>query len=122
MEQFEITVPTDGSYLRVTGSGPAMRGDLHRLLERIFAETRSRDVWRVLLDLTKIQTPVGTFERYQLGMEFARSADRRLKLAGVGRPEFVDHFFETVARNRGGAVAVFTEESSALDWLTGAGK
>jgi hypothetical protein len=121
VEQTEITVTTDGRYLRLTLSGPAMRGSLLRLLERIFAETQSRDIWRVLLDLTGVPTPVGTFEKYQLGAEFARAADRRLTMAVVARSELVDHFFETVARNRGGAVAVFTEESTALHWLIGAG-
>jgi hypothetical protein len=121
MEQSEITVTTDGRYLRLTLSGPAMRGSLLRLLERIFAETQARDIWRVLVDLTGVSSPVGTFEKYQLGTEFARAADRRLTLAVVARSELVDHFFETVARNRGGAVAVFTEESTALHWLIGAG-
>jgi hypothetical protein len=120
MEQSEITVTTDGHYLRVTLSGPAMRGDLLRLLERVFTETKSHDIWRVLVDLTSLATPVGTFEKYQLGTEFARGADRRLTMAVVARSELVDHFFETVARNRGGAVAVFTEEAAALHWLIGA--
>jgi hypothetical protein len=120
MEQSEVTVTTDGRYLRLAVSGPVMRGSLLRLLETVFAETKSRDMWRVLVDLTRVSTPVGTFEKYQLGTEFARGADRRLTLAVVARPELVDHFFETVARNRGGAVAVFTEEAAALHWLIGA--
>ncbi len=118
--QSEVTITTDGRYLRVTVCGPAMRGGLLRVLERVLAETKSRDIWRVLVDLTAHPAPVGTFEKYQLGTEFARLAHRRLTLAVVSRAELVDHFFETVARNRGGAVAVFTEEAAALHWLIGA--
>jgi hypothetical protein len=120
MEEPGITVTLEESYLRLTLGGPAMRGSLLRLLERIFAEIQARDIWRVLVDLTAVSIPVGTFEKYQLGTEFARAADRRLTMAVVARSELVDHFFETVARNRGGAVAVFTEESAALHWLIGA--
>ncbi len=120
MEQSEITVTTDGVYLRVTLGGPGIPGGLLRLLERIVAETKSRDIWLVFLDMRAVRVPVGTFEKYQVGIELVRVADRRMRLAGVGRPELVDHFFETVARNRGGAVAVFTEESAALHWLIGA--
>jgi hypothetical protein len=120
MDQPEITVTTDGRYLRLTLGGPAERGGLLRVLERIFTETKAQNIWRVLVDATAMPTPVGTFEKYQLGTEFARVADRRMRLAVVGRPELVDHFFETVARNRGGAVAVFTEEGAALHWLIGA--
>jgi hypothetical protein len=120
MHQPEITVATEGGYLRVTLCGPAMQGVLLRLLERVIAETKERDIWRVLVDLMAVQKPVGVLEKYQLGTEFARVADRRLTVAVVARAELVDHFFETVARNRGGAVTVFTEEPAALHWLMGA--
>src|SRR5277367_1393506 len=119
MEQSEITVTTDEGYLRVTLGGPAIPGGLLRLLERIVAETKSRDIWLVLVDMMAVEAPVGTFEKYQVGIELVRVADRRMRLAAVGRPALVDHFFETVARNRGGAVAVFTDESAALHWLIG---
>lgn len=33
------------------------------------------------------------------------------------RAELVDYFFETVARNRGASVRVFTHEGTALQWL-----
>ena len=51
MEQSEITVTTDGVYLRVTPGGPGIPGGLLRLLERIVAETKSRDIWLVLLNV-----------------------------------------------------------------------
>jgi hypothetical protein len=121
MEQSEITVTTDAGYLRVTIAGPAIHGGLLRLLDRIVSETKSRDIWLVLVDMMAVQAPVGTFEKYQVGIELVRVADRRMRLAAVGPPALVDHFFETVARNRGGAVAVFTDESAALHWLIGAG-
>jgi hypothetical protein len=121
MEQSEITVTTDGVYLRVTLGGPGIPGGLLGLLERTVAETKSRNIWLVLVDMMAVRAPVGTFEKYQVGIELVRVADRRMRLAAVGRPVLVDHFFETVARNRGGAVAVFTEESAALHWLIGAG-
>jgi hypothetical protein len=120
MDQPEITVTTEGRYLRVTLGGPSLHGGLLRLLERIVAETKSREIWQVLVDLMAVQTPPGTFEKYQVGIELVRIADRRMRLAAVGRSELFDHFFETVARNRGGAVAVFTDEPAALRWLMGA--
>lgn len=41
-------VITEGPYLRVTLRGPALRGGLLQVLERVFAETQSHNVWRVL--------------------------------------------------------------------------
>jgi hypothetical protein len=40
-----------------------------------------------------------------------------MKSAVVARSENVDHFFETVARNRGVSVMVFLQENAAISWL-----
>jgi hypothetical protein len=118
MDEFDIKVTKDSGFLRVTIRGPATRTNLFRVLERIRVETKLEDTWRVLVDATGLPPP-GTVEKYELGIEFARTADRRMTMAVVGRPEAVDHFFETVARNRGGSVRVFTDETAALHWLLG---
>jgi hypothetical protein len=74
----------------------------------------------VLVDATHGRSPIGAFDKFEIGVQLASTADRRLILAVVARAEEVDHFFETVARNRGGAVRVFTDEATALQWLLGA--
>jgi hypothetical protein len=120
MQEFAITVAKDGGLLRITLRGPSTRENLLEVLTRIVADTKSQNVWRVLLDARDLSTSPSTQGRYELGVEFARLADRRMSMAVVGRAEMVDHFFETVARNRGGAVRVFTDETDALHWLLGA--
>jgi len=117
MDEFEITVVADGEFLRVTLLGPASLSNLFAALQRIMAETKSRDIWRVLVDATGIPPPLGTSEKYDLGLETARVADPRLKTAVVARSENVDHFFETVARNRGVSIMVFLQENAAVRWL-----
>jgi len=119
MDELVITVTNDGAFLRINVRGPATRANLFEVLGRIIAETKSEDIWRVLLDATGVSTAPSTIGRFELGVELARAADRRMSLAVVGRPEMVDHFFETVARNRGGSVRVFTDEADALHWLLG---
>jgi hypothetical protein len=119
MDEFEIRVTKDSGFLRVTLRGPATRPNLLGVLERVLAETKLEDTWRVLVDGTGVLAPLGTILKYELGIELARIADRRMTMAVVGRPEAVDHFFETVARNRGGSVRVFTDETAALHWLLG---
>jgi hypothetical protein len=117
MHEFAITVTADGGFLRLTIRGPGTRTNLLGVLERIIVEAKLTDIWRVLLDATGATVALSAFDKYEIGVEFARVADRRMALAVVGRPEAVDHFFETVARNRGGAVRVFTDEAAALRWL-----
>jgi hypothetical protein len=89
-------------------------------LDRVVAESESRGIARVLVDGREVPPPVSTADKYDLGVAAARALDGRIKLAVVALPVNVDHFFETVARNRGADVLVFTDETAALKWLTGA--
>ena len=120
MQEPEITVTQADGLLRIAIRGPGTRSNLLRALQRVIAETQSHDTWRVLLDATALEGIPGAFDKFELGVQLARAADRRMRLAVVARAEAVDHFFETVARNRGGAVRVFTDEAAALHWLLGA--
>jgi hypothetical protein len=117
MDAPKCTVADDGEYLRVTVTGRSSRGNLFPALQRIVAEVQAREIWRVLVDATGIPLPMTTFEKYDLALEFSRIANPKLKTAIVARTEMVDHFFETVARNRGMGVMVFTQEAPALEWL-----
>jgi len=117
MDGLKFTVIDDGAYLRVTVSGRSSLGNLIAALRRIVAEVQSRGNWRVLVDATGIPPPLSTFEKYDLALEFSRVADPKLKTAIVAQTAMVDHFFETVARNRGVGVMVFTNEAPALEWL-----
>jgi len=71
----------------------------------------------VLCDARSVPSPIGTSEKFEAGTELARTADRRLIFAVVASADLVDYFFETVARNRGASVKVFTNEATALHWL-----
>jgi hypothetical protein len=111
-----VITEKDG-YLRLTLVGQSSRGMLLRALSQVIAETKSRNIWRVLCDASALAAPVGTSEKFEIGVELARAADRRMIMAVFARAELVDYFFETVARNRGASVRVFTHESTALQWL-----
>lgn len=117
MNEFDSVITEEDGFLRLTLMGPATRGTLLRALAQAIAETQSRRIWRVLCDATAVPTPVGTSEKYEIGAELARAADRRMIFAVVARAELIDYFFETVARNRGASVRVFTNEATARQWL-----
>jgi hypothetical protein len=120
MDEFEITVTQGDGFLRLTVYGPGTRANMLATLQRMIAETKSHNIWRVLLDATQGRSLISAFDKFEIGVQLAGSVDRRMILAVVARAEAVDHFFETVARNRGGAVRVFTDEAAALQWLLGA--
>jgi hypothetical protein len=120
MNAFEITTIEEGGILRFTLKGPGTYAHLLRAVVAIITETKSREIWRVLCDATAMTTPAGAFEKFEAGVELARGADPRMKMAVVARVEAIDYIFENVTRNRGVAVAVFSNEGAALQWLLNA--
>jgi hypothetical protein len=120
MDTFEIETVEERGILRFTLKGPGTHAHLLRAVTTIVSETKSRDVWHVLCDATGVIPPIGAFEKFEAGIELARGADRRMKMAVVARVEIIDYVFENVARNRGASVAVFRNEGAALEWLLSA--
>jgi hypothetical protein len=120
MSDFEITTIEEGRILRFTLRGPGTYAYLLRAVAAVINETKSREIWRVLCDATVMTTPTGAFEKFEAGVELARGADPRMKMAVVARLEAIDYIFENVTRNRGVAVAVFSNEGAALQWLLNA--
>jgi hypothetical protein len=120
MNAFEIKIVEQGGVLRFALKGDGTYAHLLRAVAAIVTETKSREIWHVLCDTTAMTAPAGAFEKFEAGVELARGADRRMRLAIVARVEAIDYIFENVTRNRGVAVAVFRHEGAALQWLLGA--
>ena len=116
MKAFAVEIVEEGDILRFTLKGPGTHAHLLRAVATVIAETQARDIWHMLCDTTAV-TPTGAFEKFEAGVELARGADRRMKMAVVARVEAIDYIFQNVARNRGVSVAVFRNEGFALKWL-----
>jgi hypothetical protein len=115
-----LTVVVEGSgFVRISVAGAPTAPRLFNLLQRIVVESESRALSRVLVDATEVTPPTPTAEKFDIGAATARVLAGRVRLAVFALPEHVDHFFETVARNRGADVGVFTDEKTALAWLIG---
>jgi hypothetical protein len=114
---FGITILEEAGILRFNLKGPGTHANLLRAVATVITETSSRDIWQVLCDATGVTPPTGAFEKFEAGVELARGADRRMKMAVVAQLEAIDYIFENVARNRGVSVAVFRNEGAALQWL-----
>jgi hypothetical protein len=117
MNAFDIEIVEERGILRFALKGPGTHANLLRAIAAIISETKSREIWRVLCDATALTPPIGAFEKFEAGIELARDADRRMKMAVVARIEIIDYVFENVVRNRGVALAVFKNEGVALQWL-----
>jgi hypothetical protein len=120
MNTLEIGIIEEGNILRFALKGPGTRANMLHAAAAVVTETKSRGIWHVLCDVTGMSDPMGAFEKFEAGVELARGADPRLKMAVVAQVEVIDYIFENVARNRGVSVAVFRDEAAALQWLLSA--
>lgn len=121
VDQFEIEIIEERDILRFMLRGAASHAHLLRAVATIAGEAKVRGIWLVLCDVLGVTFPTDSvFERFEAGVELARQADPRMKMAAVAQADLIDHIFENVARNRGAAVATFDNEVAALQWLRGA--
>jgi hypothetical protein len=75
---------------------------------------------RILMDARELEGEIGILTRYWRGTRFADAfLGSTIRTAVVGNAKQVDiqPFFETVARNRGVTVKVFTDLDAAMVWL-----
>ena len=117
MNGFEIKIVEQGGILYFALKGAGTHAHLLRAVTAIVAETKSREIWHVLCDARAMTNPMGAFEKFEAGVELARGADPRMKMAVLAQVEAIDYIFENVTRNRGLDVAVFKNEDTALQWL-----
>jgi len=66
--EFEITVTEDAGFLRVILSGTAICVRLHRALERVLDEAKSKNNWHLLIDMTAVPPPISTVDKYETGV------------------------------------------------------
>jgi hypothetical protein len=118
-DQFLTVVDESPGFVRISVSGPSTAARLHRALDRVVAESATRGVTRVLVDAREVPPPIPTSDKFDLGVAAGHALGSRIKLAVLGTPATVDHFFATVARSRGAIVLAFIDESAAVKWLTG---
>ena len=115
-EEFPIEVSEDAGCVRLVVRGQFSRARFTQVLQRVIEETTAPRNPRALIDGRDVPLSLSTITRYEISVQVADSIGRGIRLALL-LLEVVDRFAETVARNRGATVRVFTDEAAALQWL-----
>jgi hypothetical protein len=92
--------------------------EFSQLLESLLESAPKRRL--LLIDLTAVPNDhLSTLERYKLGVAAATLSARVQRVATLARPEQIDpeHFGETVARNKGLDLRVFSDPRQTRAWL-----
>ncbi len=102
---------------RLRGAGKME--ELTRHYAPIAAECLRANLTRLLVDFTKVQVPLSTRDRYELGSRAVIFARHGIKVAAVARPAQIDQakFGELVAKTRRVNVRLFAEMREAEAWL-----
>jgi hypothetical protein len=110
------TLAIKEGYLLVEYSEPYQLDPCITLIKEIGEICRREGLPKVLCDVRGMMGKINILDSFQLAVTGA-GAFRGLQLAGVYRQEDIDPFAETVIRNRGGNVRVFSDIERAKEWL-----
>jgi hypothetical protein len=114
--RFDIEHRDGYSVVRVEGE-PSL-GQFLSFLHLIGIETSGWTARRVLFDLRAVQTLTSFTDHYSIGEEAARQLAHLHRVASLVEPHRITHASEKTAQRSGMNLVVFTDEATAVAWLT----
>lgn len=121
--EYSVVPSADGAFVVLTIKGEITRRNVMDLNLQAHALGRQLHVSRYLVDVTEATNVDSAMEIYKLAysdMQYAEGIDRYARVATLVRPEDHSHdFMETVARNAGHDVRLFTDRDEAERHLRG---
>ena len=114
-----IDVLSKGTYIQVTYVGDFTRAEARRCIDVCTTSCLDHGLMRVLLDVRQMTGDMTVMDRFQTALYGIKLRKHKIKTAMLANDRIVlpDRFFESVARNRGIRIRVFTDEDQALAWL-----
>jgi hypothetical protein len=127
-QQYSISINSDQHFLRVTVEGWFSLQNAIEILTTAIDHALLHEKKSLLIDVNKLTGSISLTDRFRFsetitGYYIQHALGKIGKIAVVGQEPIVDpnRFGETVARNRGLNVFVFTDTEQAIQWLSGTG-
>lgn len=114
--RFDVEHRDGYSVVRVEGE-PSL-GQFLSFLHVVGVETAAWSVRRVLFDLRGVRTLTSFTDHYAVGEEAARQLMHLQRVASLVDPDRITRASEKTAQRSGMNLVVFTDEASAVAWLT----
>ncbi len=86
---------------------------IHEVADRC----RKENLYKVLVDIRKMEGNPSIFDRYLAGIEIVRLWGSRIKAVVLARPGIINRVAENTAVNRGAKLHVVSDMESARKWL-----
>ena len=106
-----------GDYLFVEVSDPYSLKLAISTIHEVADRCRSENLYKVLIDMSKVEGHLSIFDRYLVGIEIVRVWGSRIKAVVLARPNMINRVTENTAVNRGAKLHVVSDMESALKWL-----
>jgi hypothetical protein len=116
-EVLEIQVKPD--YILVTYTGEFNVAAAERAIDGSLQAGSTHNLSKILIDCRRMTGRLSIMDRYQVAVSGQRMAGKLTRVALVRQEEGspLDRFTETVARNRGVNLKLFSEIDEAVAWL-----
>jgi len=111
------TYQTRGDYLFVDVSEPYSLALFISGIREIADHCRKENLYKVLVDIRKMEGNPSIFDRYLAGIEIVRRWGSRIKAVVLARPDMINRVAENTAVNRGAKLRAVSDMESALKWL-----
>jgi hypothetical protein len=111
------TCQNKGDYLFIEVSEPYSLKLAISTIHEIADRCRAENLYKVLIDLSKVEGNPSIFDRYLAGIEIVRLWGSRIKAAVLARPGMINRMTENTAVNRGVKLLAVSDMESALKWL-----
>jgi len=114
-----VEITKSEEYLQITFSGPFSPTAARDSVDTMVTACAREGCSKVLFDCRPMTGDMSVSDRFETGTYGAAKIPVQIKIAMLGREDQIspDNFFETVARNRGVNVTVFSDIDAALEWL-----
>jgi len=106
-----------GDHLYVELSEPYSLKLLLSTIHEVADHCQTDHLDKVLIDLRNMAGNPTIFDRFQLGIEIARTWRSSIKAAVIASPGIISRVGENAAVNRGARLFVTTSTAAALKWL-----
>jgi hypothetical protein len=107
----------EGGYLLAEVSGTYSMFGFKELTKRMRLEAEEQQLDHLLIDLTRVEGDIETWEGEHLGEYVALSSQKKLKSALVVVSTEVACRFEKIVTRKGTNIRIFTDRDQALTWL-----
>ena len=116
-----IDVLSKGTYILVTYVGDFTRAEARRCIDVCTTSCLDHGLMSAMLDVRQMTGDMTVMDRFHTALYGIKLRKEKIKTAMLADDRIVlpDKFFESVARNRGIRIRVFTDEDQAVAWLEG---